>query len=88
MIYLPKQVCLIIIHRNTTHILDMPCCCARYRAFSIRQTEIGHNGTNYHNLNALQNVLLYIFFQFSIEWGLFAPGYSQIHKKYEKIREK
>ena len=26
MIYIPKQVCLIIIHRNTTHILDMPCC--------------------------------------------------------------
>ena len=26
MIYLPKQVCLIIIHRNTTHILDIPCC--------------------------------------------------------------
>ena len=66
----------------------MPCCCARYRAFSISQTEIAHNGTNYHSLNALQNVLLYIFSQFSIEWGLFAPGYSQIHKKYEKIREK
>ena len=26
MIYLPKQVCLIIIHRNTTHILDTSCC--------------------------------------------------------------
>ena len=26
MIYLPKKVCLIIIHRNTTHILDMSCC--------------------------------------------------------------
>ena len=26
MIYLLKKVCLIIIHRNPTHILDMPCC--------------------------------------------------------------
>ena len=26
MIYLPKQVCLIIVHRNTTHVLDMSCC--------------------------------------------------------------
>ena len=26
MIYLPKKVCLIIINRNTTHILDMSCC--------------------------------------------------------------
>ena len=25
MIYLPKKVCLIIIHRNTTHLLDMSC---------------------------------------------------------------
>ena len=26
MIHLPKKVCLIIIHRNITHILDMSCC--------------------------------------------------------------
>ena len=26
MIYLLKRVCLIIIHTDTTHILDMPCC--------------------------------------------------------------
>ena len=26
MIYLPKKVCLIIIHTNTAHILDMFCC--------------------------------------------------------------
>ena len=26
MIYLPKKFCLIIIHTNTTHILDMPYC--------------------------------------------------------------
>ena len=26
MIYLPKQVCLIIIHRNTRNILNMSCC--------------------------------------------------------------
>ena len=26
MIYLPKKVCLIIIHRNTTHLPDMSCC--------------------------------------------------------------
>ena len=26
MIYLPKQVRIIITHRNTTHILDMSCC--------------------------------------------------------------
>ena len=26
MIYLPKQMCLIIIHRNTTHIIDISCC--------------------------------------------------------------
>ena len=26
MIYLPKKVCLNIIHRNTTHLLDMSCC--------------------------------------------------------------
>ena len=26
MIYLPKKGCLNIIYRNTTHILDMPCC--------------------------------------------------------------
>ena len=26
MIYLLKKVCLIIIHTDTTHILDMPCC--------------------------------------------------------------
>ena len=26
MIYLPKKVCLIIIHRNTAHFLDMSCC--------------------------------------------------------------
>ena len=26
MTYLPKNVCLIIIHTNTTLILDMPCC--------------------------------------------------------------
>ena len=26
MIYLPKEVCLIIIHRNPTYILDMSCC--------------------------------------------------------------
>ena len=25
-IYLPQKVCLIIIHTNTTHILDMSCC--------------------------------------------------------------
>ena len=25
-IYLPKKVCLIIIHRNTTYLLDMSCC--------------------------------------------------------------
>ena len=25
MIYLPKKICLIIIHRNTTHVLDMVC---------------------------------------------------------------
>ena len=24
--YLSKKLCLIIIHRNTTHILDMSCC--------------------------------------------------------------
>ena len=26
MIYLPKQVCLIVIHRNISHILDWSCC--------------------------------------------------------------
>ena len=26
MIYLPKKVCIIIIHTNATHILDMSCC--------------------------------------------------------------
>ena len=39
MISLPKQVCLIIIHRNTTHILDMSYC-HKY------QQQRYHNETN------------------------------------------
>ena len=35
MISLPKQVCLIIIHRNTTHILDMSYC-HKYQQQSYR----------------------------------------------------
>ena len=38
MIYFPKQVCVIIIHRNTTHILDMSCCHK-------------HHQQRYHNKN-------------------------------------
>ena len=37
-IYLPKKVCLIIIHRNTTHLLDMSC---RHK----------HQQQRYHNEN-------------------------------------
>ena len=29
-VYLPKKVCLIIIHRNTAQILDM-CCCHKHQ---------------------------------------------------------
>ena len=39
MIYLPKKVCLIIIHTNTTHILDMSSCHK-------------HRQQRYHNENA------------------------------------
>ena len=38
MIYRPKKLCLIIIHRNTIHILDMSCC---YK----------HQQQRYHNEN-------------------------------------
>ena len=34
MIYLPKNICLIIIHRNTRHSLDMSCC---HKASAIKE---------------------------------------------------
>ena len=52
--------------------------------FSLSSTWLGQNATLYHNFNALQHVLSYIFSQFSMVWGEFATGtrrYCQIDKK-------
>ena len=46
MIYLLKKVCLIIIHRNSTHILDMPCCHK-------------HQQQRYHNGNTKICIFIY-----------------------------
>ena len=37
--------------------------------YQALQTRVGHNATRYHNLNALQHVLPYIFSRFSKVWG-------------------
>ena len=43
----------------------------RYRTFSLGLTQIGHNGTHYHNFNALTHALPYIFSRFSMAWWQF-----------------
>ena len=37
--------------------------------YKTLQLWIGHNGTRYHNFNALPHALTYIFSQFSMVWG-------------------
>ena len=46
MMYLPKKVCLIIIHRKPTHILNMSCCHK-------------HNQQRYHNENTKIYIFLH-----------------------------
>ena len=60
------------------------CYHARYRTFSLSLTLMDHNGTHYHNFNALPHALPYIFSQFSMVWGYLqwvTTRYRQIYKK-------
>ena len=85
MIYLPKQVCLTIIHRDTTYILDMSCCYKHQqqkKSYLHTLYACWYIGTCYHKNNVLwQGVTLWsihVCRVWKVAISLSNPNFSQI----------